>query len=115
MSAASAVLSGPNCLSNNSPRTCARTCGQTSRAAVSNSSSIVGGGPPSPSLDPNSTHSPYGSGLSLGSIGFMSCSVDLGQKEACHRVMRYVNSTEHNYPYREDFFLLFPFSMFPSK
>lgn len=37
LSAASAVLSGPNALSNNSPRTWAKTCGQAFRAAANNS------------------------------------------------------------------------------
>src|SRR5216684_9145122 len=102
MSAARAVLSGPNSLSNNSALTCASTCGQAPRAAPNNSSSTANGDPPGPCLVPISTHSPYGSGLSIGSIGFIS----QRPQKACHWVAGYVNGTRHNYVYLKDFFLL---------
>src|SRR6267378_188199 len=98
MSAARAVLSGPDSLSNNSPRTCASTCGHASLAATNNSSSIAIGSPSGTWLPPSSsTHSPYGSGLSLEPIGFISGSAELGSTKACHWVASYVNSTGHNY------------------
>src|SRR5882762_305080 len=94
MSAASAVLSGPDSLSNNSPRTCASTCGHASLAAPNNSSSIACGGPSGTCLVPSSsTHSPYGSGLSLESIGFISRRAERGQQKpatgfSCRSIVR---------------------------
>src|SRR5215831_4944851 len=80
MSAAIEVLSGPSSLSNSSPLTCANTCGQAARAAVNNSSSRAREGPPDSRLVPSNTHSPYGSGLSIGSIGFTSRDLDLAHR-----------------------------------
>src|SRR5437870_4853803 len=94
MSAARAVLSGPDSLSNNSPRTCASTCGHASLAAPNNSSSIASGGPSGTCLVPSSsTHSPYGSGLSLESIGFISRRAERGQQKpaiglSCRSIVR---------------------------
>src|ERR1700752_3290693 len=82
ISAARAVLSGPDSLSNNSPRTCASTCGHAFLAAPNNSSSIASGGWAGPCLVPSSsTHSPYGSGLSLESIGFINRRAERGQQK----------------------------------
>src|SRR6266403_3260923 len=94
MSAARAVLSGPDSLSNNSLRTCASTCGHASLAATNNSSSIAIGSPSGSWVPPSSsTHSPYGSGLSLESIGFIRRRAERGQQKpatglSCRSIVR---------------------------
>src|SRR5208283_281963 len=98
MSAATAVLSGPNSLSNNSPRTCANTCGQASLAAANNSSSIASGCTSGDCILRSSTHSPYGSSLSLESIGFISCRSELRSTETSNWVVPCANITRDSYP-----------------